>query len=50
MNPSSTSFLLPGDVSVLSMTQIWQTGLTMCCSGIYTEGRNSKRSWKRVGI
>jgi len=50
MNPASRSFFLPREVSVLSMTQIWRTGLRMCCSGLYTEGRNIKRSWKGVGI
>jgi len=37
-------FLLASDVSVISMAQIWRTGLRMCCSGLYTEGRNIKRS------
>jgi len=50
MNPSSMSFFLPREVSVLSMTQIWRTGLKMCCLGLYIEGRNIKRSWKGVGI
>jgi len=50
MNSASMSFFLPQEVSVLSMAQIWLPGLSMCCSGLYTEGRNIKRSWKGVGI
>ena len=50
MNPSSMSFFLPREISVLSMTQIWRTGLRMRCSGLYTEGRNIERSWNGVGI
>jgi len=50
MNPSSMSFFLPREVSVLSMAQIWRTGLRMCCSGLYNKGRNIKRSWKGVGV
>jgi len=50
MNPASMGFFLPREVFVLSMAQIWRTDLRMCCSGLYTEGRNIKRSWKRVVI
>ena len=50
MNSASMSFFLPWEVPVLTMAQIWRTCLRMCCSGLYTEGRNIKRGWRRVGI
>ena len=50
MNPASMSFFMPREVSVLSMAQIWRTDLRMWCSGLYTEDRHIKRSWKGVGI
>jgi len=35
MNPASVSFFLPREVSVLSMAQVWRTGLRMWCSRLY---------------
>ena len=44
MNPSSMTFFLPREVSVLSMTQIWWTGLRTVMPGYFA--KTSKCNWK----